>query len=65
MPLPLLPLGHGSSKKTLKSALIRLKWSARMEKTFATYHFSIILISLKVGVVLISYFLVHASILWP
>ena len=36
-----------------------------MEKALATYHFSIILISTRVGVVLISDFLAHASILQP
>ena len=56
---------HNAKKKHAKSVkigVLRLKRSAHMEKTFATCHFSIILISLKTGAMPFQIFLAHASI---
>ena len=63
--MPCSPLGHGIMKKVQKNVKInafRLKWSVHTEKGFAIRHFSIILFSLRVGVVHISYFLAHMQV---
>ena len=40
-----------SDQKNVKINLFGLKWSVHVEKGLATWHFSIILFSLRVGVV--------------
>ena len=42
--------------KKRKVSVLRSKWSTKMESTFATYHFNIVFISLRVTVVRISDF---------
>ena len=64
--MPCNPLRHGMmkkrAKKNVKINAFRLKWSAHIEKGFATWHFSIKLITLRIRVVYILYFLAHLQI---
>ena len=49
-------------KKNVKITVFRLKWSVHIKKGFATCHFSIILFSLRIGVVHILYFLAQMQV---
>ena len=51
-------------KKHVKTNVFRLKWSVHVEKGFATWHFSIILFSLRIrGGAHFIFFSPYASIL--